>query len=500
MGQFILGIDAGGTAVKAAVCSLDGTETGIATRTLRPLTPAPGHAERDCELLWRSVCAVIRAALADAGVQGGDIAAIGITGYGNGLYLIDDDGRPVANGVLSSDVRSTEIVEAWRAQALEPEEIALVGKPFWPGSSLSLLAWFMRHRPTLLERAAAALPCKDYLRFKLTGAVAAEVTDQSSASLLANASRARDGRALGLVGLEPCARLLAPLIEPTAVAGMLTPEAAAAAGLRAGTPVSAGCCDNLAVMYGTGVVGLRDFVVMSGTWGLHQVILDRVPSGGPIAFVDHSASPGEWLCIDGSPASASSFEWFVSTFLRGQGSEASAEAAYAAAIEAFRATAADDPPVYFLPFLNGAFDDLRARGGLVGLSTWHQLGHAVRAVLEGIAFEHRRHFDRLVAACGPAERARFAGGPVRSPEWCEIFAAVLRIPLDVPRGVELGARGAAILAAAACGLAPDIASAVRAMTSISYTIEPDGRLQALLDRRFDAYGRLHAALHDFWRA
>jgi L-xylulokinase len=497
-GMFILGIDAGGTAVKAAVYSLDGDELGVTSRIFRPIMPAPGHAERDPDLLWQGVCEVVKAACVHAGVSGKDIAAVGVTGYGNGLYLLDTAGRPVTNGVLSSDVRATEIVEQWRSDGLEEEEVALVGKGFWPGCSLSILGWFRRFRPDLLKRAAWGLPCKDYLRFRLTGAIAAELTDQSTASLVVNSDRGRDERVLALVGLADCARLLPQLIEPCSVAGVLSARAASETGLRRDTPVCAGCCDNLAVMYGTGAAEPGEVVVMSGTWGLHQVILDHAPQGGRISFVCHAATPGQWLCIDGSPASAGSLEWFVETFMRNRETDEPSDAAYKVASAMAAEITPDDPPIFFLPFLNGAFDDLHARGTLVGFSTWHRLGHAVRAVFEGVAFEHRRHFDRLAAVCGRPKRARFAGGPVRSPQWCEIFAAALQLTLDVPDGVEFGARGVAILAAAACGLFPHTGVAVRSMTSLSHTIEPKPLLEQLLEKRYAAYCQLHAALHEFW--
>jgi L-xylulokinase len=505
MADFILGIDAGGTAVKAAAYSLDGAERGATGRIFRPLTPAPGHAERDCVALWQAVCEVVRAVLAEASLTGADIAAVGVTGYGNGLYLVDGAGRPVGNGLLSADVRAVEIVEDWRRQGLEAEATALTGKPFWPGSSLALLGWFRRHRPELLERAAALLCGKDYLRLRLTGRIAAELTDQSTASLVPLDRRARDPKLLALVGLADCSRLLAELIEPSAIAGALTAEAAAVTGLRAGTPVSAGCCDNLAVMFGTGAIGPGEVVVMAGTWGLHQAIVDRRPPPGRIGFVNHAMAPGQWLLIEGSPSSASSFEWFVETFLRHEGggepaTHAPAAHAYELCNRAIAATDPADPPVFFLPFLNGAVDELHARGSLVGFSTWHRLGHAVRAVYEGVAFEHRRHFERLLSVCVRPDSARFAGGPARSPEWAAIFAATLGLTLEVPEGEEFGARGAAILAAVAAGHFPDIAAAVTAMTGLSRRLEPDAGLQALLDRRFAVYGQLHETLRPYWQA
>jgi L-xylulokinase len=497
--DFILGIDAGGTAVKAAAYSLAGEELGLATRNFRPITPAPGHSERDPRALWSEVAAVIRAVLSKAGLSGKDIAAVGVTGYGNGIYFIDGAGEPLGNGLLSSDTRALGLVEAWRAQGLEGEEMALVGKPFWPGASLSVLAWFRRYRPEVLAAAAAALSCKDYLRFRLTGRLAAEITDQSTASLVSLGRRERDPRVLELVGIEDCARLLPELIEPYAIAGALTARAAAETGLVEGTPVSAGCCDNLAVMYGTGAIGIGQVVVMSGTWSLHQVILDRPPAVGLVGFVCHAAEPGQWLLIEGSPSAASSFEWFLDTFLRRAKDSEPAERAYELSKAALAETKPEDPPVFFLPFLNGAVDDLHARASLVGFTTWHRLGHAVRAVYEGVAFEHRRHFERLLRACPRPASARFAGGPVRSREWSEIFAATLGLELEVPGGAEFGARGAAMLAARACGRFPDIAGAVAAMTARSQLIAPDAQLAALLDRRFAVYCRLHETLHAYWQ-
>src|SRR5439155_5878187 len=137
----------------------------------------------------------------------------------------------------------------------------------------------------------------------------------------------------------------------------------------------------------------------------------------------HAAEPEQWLLIEGSPSSASSFEWFLDTFLRREGEGEPVELAYELSKAALAATKPEDPPVFFLPFLNGAADDMQARATLAGFTTWHHLGHAIRAVYEGVAFEHRRHFERLTRACARPASARFAGGPVRSREWSEIFAA-----------------------------------------------------------------------------
>ena len=499
MAEFILGIDAGGTAVKAAVYSLTGDELGATAQPFRPLTPAPGHNERDPEQLWLGLATVIRAAMQKAGVTGADVAAVGITGYGNGLYLLDRAGNPVTNGILSSDQRASGLVEQFRAEGKEPEHIALTYKPFYAGNPAPLLAWFKQHRPEVLASAATMLTCKDYLRYRLTGEIRAELTDQSTSCLLGGATRGFDKRIFALSGTEDLMRLLPKMIEPTAIAGTITAAAAAATGLREGTPVPAGTTDNIAVMFGTGAIEPGEMVIMSGTWGLQQVFLDRLINDGDVGYVCHTMMPRRWIYCEGSPSSAASFEWLVDTFMRRPDRAEPPDAVYELCNSAIARTDPDEPPVYFLPFLNGAYDQPQARAALIGFATWHHLGHAVRAVYEGVAFEHRRHYERLLRILPRPKRARFCGGVVRSRPWMEIFASALDLTLDVPKGAEFGARGVAMLAGVTCGKFADIPAAAKAMTGFAYEVAPDPRLRASLDRRYPEYLRLIAALAPHWR-
>jgi len=499
MADFMLGVDAGGTAVKVAVISAAGVEVGTAATTPRMIAPAPGHAERDPEELWAAVTRTIPAALTAAGVGAEDIACVGLTGYGNGLYLVDAAGRPVMNGILASDIRAAGIVEEWRAAGLEPERLARTRQRFWPATPAALIAWLVRHRPEAIAAAAAVVQCKDFLRLRLTGRLAAEVTDQSTGALVGADRRDQDRPHLAMLGLSACERLLPPVIETMTIAGEVTREAAAATGLRPGTPVAAGLCDNLAVMYGTGVVDTGRIVVMSGTWGLHQSFLDAPVDDGAVLICAHGARPGTWLAIEGSPTSASSLEWLIENVLKPVGGGERGQDLHALCNRLVAETPPDGPPVYFLPFLNGAMDCADARGSLVGLASWHRLGHALRAVYEGVAFEHRRHLERLLAIRPRPAAARFAGGAARSRPWSEIFAAGLGLALEVPVGREFGARGAALVAGLVAGLLPGGDAAVAATARLDRTIEPEPGLAAILDRRYAGYRRLFDALEPHWK-
>ena len=252
-------------------------------------------------------------------------------------------------------------------------------------------------------------------------------------------------------------------------------------------------------MLGTGAIADGQMIIMSGTWGLHQVFLDHAVRDGTVGFVCNALTPNRWIIARAArPRPAAS-----------NGSSTPSCAGRAAPSRPTRSTSAATPrspppipripPVYFLPFLNGAYDNANARASLIGFATWHQLGHAVRAIYEGVAFEHRRHYERLIKAFPRPTHARFCGGAVRSRPWAEIFASALDLTLEVPKGAEFGARGAAMLAGVACGLLPDIAAAAAAMTGLSHAIAPDPRLREILDRRYPAYRRLHAALADHSR-
>lgn len=498
MADYLLGIDAGGTAVKVAVIAADGRECGVAGTTLRASHPAPGFSERDPEEMWRALCDNTRRALQMAGIGSDDIAAIGVTGYGNGLYLLDEQGRPTYPGILAPDIRAAGIITEWQRDGRNAAQLEMTWQQAWAGKPGPLLAWFQRHRPEVLRASATLMMCKDYLRYRLTGSRAVEISDLSTSGQIPGDRRKIDPKLFDILGLEDCLRLMPTVIESMTVAGQLTREAAEAMGLKPGIPVSAGCCDNLAIMYGSGVTTGETAVVVSGTWGLHQSFLDKPVTDGSLVICGHGALPGEYLAIEGSPTSASTLEWFVDAFVRGHVG-AGAGDPYEDCNAAVAATSADDPPVYFMPYLNGAIDDAAARGSLIGFSAWHGFGHMVRAVYEGVAFEHRRHMERLLTARPRPAKARFAGGAARSAIWSEIFAASLDLPLEKPRATELGALGIAIQASVATGRHRDLASACAAMTGVSHTVMPQPSLRRRLDERYQVYRDLSAALAPLWQ-
>jgi L-xylulokinase len=161
-------------------------------------------------------------------------------------------------------------------------------------------------------------------------------------------------------------------------------------------------------------------------------------------------------------------------------------------------TRADGDIPYFLPYLNGRLEQPGARACFIGLASWHGLPEMVRAVYEGVAFEHRGHIDHLLSGRERPRAVRFAGGAARSRPWLEIFASTIDFPLELSDANELGALGAAIVAAVGVGIYPDLDAAVAAMTRVARRIEPDRKLSGTLARRRQVFEALRDRLSSIW--
>jgi sugar (pentulose or hexulose) kinase len=181
--QLLLGIDAGLSATKAALFDRHGREVSAVSVSNAVLRPRPGSAERAMDEAWASAALVVRKALNAAGVDGGAVAGIGVTGAMVGVWPIDADGRPVRPAVLVADVRGQEVID--RIAARGPDVLSRIfavdGCVVEPGCTLPVLRWLLDEEPETMAAARHVLTCKDWLRYRLTGAVAADVTEAAVA-------------------------------------------------------------------------------------------------------------------------------------------------------------------------------------------------------------------------------------------------------------------------------------------------------------------------------
>jgi len=501
MARYLVGVDNGGTMSKAAVFTEDGRELASAGRKVEILEPHPCWSERDMGAMWRGTADAIREAVAKAGVDAEEIACVACAGHGNGLYLVDADGNPVRNGINSMDCRAASIIAQWKADGIDAKALPKTAQRIWPAQPNALLAWLRDHEPTSIERASAVLMAKDFIRFKLTGEVRMELTDMSGTSLMNVVTGQYDDGVLELFGIPEMKRLLPPLVKTADLCGAVTPAAAAATGLKAGTPVAGGMFDIDACGLASGCVDERQFVMVAGTWGNNQYIARQPLVDKGLFMTSCYSMPGWYLMLEGSPTGAGNLEWFVSEFLgdkkellkqAGQGSVY----AWSDAVVGAMSPREDDP--LFLPFLYGSNVGYPAKACFLGLTSRHTRDDVMRAVYEGCVFSHNYHLQRLYAFRKKPEVIRLTGGAARGPVWVQMFADIFQVPVEIPDGSELGALGAAIAAAVASGLYPSYEAAVAAMTRVARRHEPDPAHRGVYEARYAKYLKAVAALKDYF--
>ena len=501
MPQYLLGTDNGCTVSKAALFTLDGREIAVASRKSQTLTPQPGHFERDIDEMWRATCGAIRQVIRTAGIDPKEIACVAPAGHGNGLYLIDEQGRHVRDAIMSTDARARACVDRWLADGVDRKVLPLTTQSLWPAQPNALLAWLRDHEPRSIEKARWVLMCKDYVRFRLTGEIRAELTDLSGTSLINVPKRDYDPAVLEAFGIAEMRRLLPPLIRSEEIAGTVTPGAAGQTGLAEGTPVAGGVFDIDACGLSSGIVNETQLCMIAGTWGNNQYISRRPVISQDIFMTSCYCIPEHFLMLEGSATSASNLEWFVTQFFEADQAAAAREGknVYELCNELVSAVAPEDTGILFLPFLYGSNVSPDATSCLLGLNGRHTRGHVLRAIYEGVVFGHKAHVDKLLKFRAMPERIRFTGGAARSEVWVQIFADVFQVPVEIPEGTELGALGAAICAAVAAGCCDSYEQAVDAMVRFARVQEPDPAMASVYGAKYERYRKALAALDPVWK-
>ena len=491
--EWLLGVDAGLTNVKAALFTPDGTEITVASRATPTERPIPDHHEVDLDTLWRTVIAVIREALTDCPAGAENVAAVGVAGHGHGLYLLNADGDPVRPGIQSTDSRATDLVEEWKTSGQATAIREILGYEPFGADPLSLLAWLQRHEPRAYAEIDRILFCKDYIKHRLTGRVC---TDEMESSVFYDPTTgAYASDAFEVVELDECIDALPEVVPSWETCGEITEAAAEETGLVPGTPVASGLHDVGATALGVGAHRAGQGALIVGTWGQSIVVLDSPQvESNEVTGLTRRYLDGGWLRYKGNRSATACVDWFVEEC----GSDWNRRAADANAnpYEIYNRVVADVPAgaggLLFHPYLHGSTDDPSASGGFYGLTTDHTKAHMLRAIYEGVAIAQIERLTELRPQS--LSDVRLGGGGARSETWAQMFADVRGDEISVPAGKEAGARGAAICAALAASIYPDHATAVDRMVSLARLHEPDPTVAAVYKEYRSIFEEAYAAI------
>ena len=474
----LVGLDVGTTGVKALAVTPDGEVVGREERPYPLSTPRPGWSEQDPEDWW----AAARGALEALSRHG--IAAIGLSGQMHGLVALDDGRRVLRPAILWNDARTGEECREIEERIGLERLVRLTGNRALAGFTAPKLLWMRTHEPELYGRIAHVLLPKDYVRLRLTGELATDVSDASGTLLLDVADRRWSAEVAEALDIP--LEWLPSALESPEVSGTTA----------GGVPVAAGAGDQAAGALGVGVVD--EHGPLSVALGTSGVVFAALPSyaSDPMARA-HAfchAVPGRWHLMGVTLSAGGALRW-----LR----DATGGASYDELVTEAAAWPPGAEGLVFLPYLTGErtpHADPEARGAFAGLTLRHDRGALVRAVLEGVAFGLRDSLDLLRGLGVGADRGRVSGGGTRSTEWLRIVASVLELRLERVAVDEGAAYGAALLAGMASGAFSDAAEAVAACVHPAGIVEPDAAWATVYPSALETYRALYPALRDVPRA
>lgn len=480
---YFLGIDIGGTVLKSGLYDETGREKAVASEVDNGVAAHVGWSERDMGAMWRTVVKTIRRVVAESGVAASDIAGISFSAHGKGLYALDADGEPVRNGIISSDNRSLAIVNDWKAKGLDVASYPFGYQQLWTGHPVSLLAWMKANEPENYGRTRHVLMAHDFIRYKLTGVYAAEVTNISGSNLYNVEKGTYDPALFRMFGIDEMEGCMPPVVGSEECVAGLSAKASEETGLKAGTPVFGGFFDVVSAAVCAGLASPEFINVVMGTWTIVTWTTDGIvkPANDSWPYIwGRYCIPGRYFVHEGSPTSAGNLEWFVRNFLGGMPDF------YHQADLMISSLPKAGTGIQFLPYLfaSNLGDDLA--GGIYGLANAHGLDHVIQAVYEGICFSQHVHLERILKLSGRDRVLRLTGGPTRSKPWMQMVADVSEMPVEVMHVEQSGCLGAAIAAAVGTGLHKGFDAAMAAMCPSGTLIEPDAK-------SFEAYRRKYAA-------
>jgi erythritol kinase (D-erythritol 1-phosphate-forming) len=508
-GDLLVGIDAGTSVIKAVAFSLEGRQLAVTAEPNAYTSLPDGGVEQDMAQTWRETATVLRRLGEEVSDLQRRCAALAVTGQGDGTWLIDAAGAPVAPAWLWLDSRAAALVEALRADGTGARTYRLTGSGLNACQQSAHLLWLKQHRPEVPARAATAFHCKDWLYFNLTGERATDPTE-GSFTFGDFRRRAYVPEILDALGIPEFARLLPPMIDGATTWHPVTAEASAAVDLTAGTPVVLGSVDVVCTALGGGLYSdSREFgCSIIGSTGMHMRLAhgarDVTLNDACTGYTMVMPAPDTCAQMQSNMAATLNIDWLLDLAVEiasALGADTSRKAALGV-VDA-RILAARPGAALFHPFIHtagerGPFVAPHARAQFTGLAHDQGFFDLARAVYEGLAFAAR---DCYAAMGHRPEEVRITGGAARSLALRRILASTLGAPIRTCAREEAGAAGAAMMAAVALGIFPDIGHACRSWVDplLGPPEAPDPSLQRRYDALFPVYREIRESMLPVWR-
>src|SRR5690242_7430735 len=415
-----LGIDVGTGGTRALVVDERGKiRAGVTAPHEDMRMERPLWAEQRPENWWEATMQAVRGALGKARITGRDVRGIGLSGQMHGLVILDKDNAVIRPSLIWCDQRSQPQVDAINQTVGRANVLNAIANPVLTGFTLPKLLWVRDNEPEHFARVRKLLLPKDYVRFRLTGDFATEVSDASGTALFDVVKREWSWHMIEALKLDRS--ILPKCHESVEVTGKVSETVAAVTGLMAGTPVVGGGGDQASSAVGNGIVELGIVSCTLGTSGVVFAHMEQVaydPTGRVHTFCH--AVPGKWHVMGVTQGAGLSLQWFRNQLAPGTD------------YDALTAEAAKSPAgaqgLFWLPYLMGERTphlDATARGGWIGLTASHVRADMIRSVIEGVSYSQRDCLDIIESLGVKLTSVRASGGGAQSAFWRRLLCDIL---------------------------------------------------------------------------
>ena len=500
---YLLGVDLGTSGTKTVLFNTVGNV--ICSKTIEyPLyQPANGWAEQDPADWWNATCDGIQYVITKSGIDASKISGVGLSGQMHGLVMLDRNGEVLRRSIIWCDQRTVKECQQMNEIIGKKRLIEITANPALTGFTAAKILWVQNNEPALYEKCAHILLPKDYIRYKLTGEFATEMSDASGMQLMDIPKRCWSDEILGKLNIDKS--LLAKLYESPDVTGMVHRQAADLTGLCAGTIVVGGAADNSAAAIGTGVVRAGNAFTTIGTSGVIYAISDKVSIDlkGRVHTLC-SAVPGKWTVMSCTLAAGLSLKWLRDTCCHEEMIEAEKLGIdpYIVMDRLAAKVAVGAGGIVYLPYLMGErspHPDPFCRGVFFGLSASHHRGNMIRAVMEGVAFSQLECNDVFKEMGVNVENMIACGGGGRSYVWRQMLADLYGCSVSIINTDEGPAFGAAILAGVGAGIYDSVEAACDTLVISKSTQHPNLAVQKQYEGYYKLYKKLYTDLQESFK-
>jgi sugar (pentulose or hexulose) kinase len=501
MNKYFIGIDSGTTSIKAVLFDLQGNELAKEAQTLVAICPREDMYEEDMYEIWDKAVKCVRS-LAERYPKD-EIVGIGVTAQGDGLWLIDEAGEPVRNGMCFCDGRASEFVDMWVKDGMCDELFRCTGTRIFTGNQNGIVRWMDKYEKESLNRSRWFLHLKDYLFYKMTGKITSDASDES---LIMLDQKKRDylDKAFELTGISEYRSKYPPVLPAKENSFNLSAAAAEIMGLSTDVIVTSGPMDVAACALASGVVENGHCCSIIGTAALHEMCIDEPLKDNIMAgmTVAH-AMEDRWLRLMASLAGTPNLEWMLDTMGHGirEAAKKAGQSVYAYMEQLLDSVPIGSNGIMYHPYIlsggeRAPFTDSRARGSFTGISSRNTSADIVRATYEGVAFAMLDCYQNMpqevksVAVCG---------GGANSKAWCQMFADALGTKIVTVAAGELGALGVVINNAVVQGYYNSYKEAVDCIVKVDKIYAPNMENHEKYMRFYELYRLTREQLSKTWK-